>query len=88
MKDKSSPERGGGDVRANCWTCRHDGIGPLGCGAMGRTGLRVENRYERRRRELIDNWIDREVIGGPESDKHGWAMPREDANGCPGWVRR
>ena len=79
---------GGGDVRANCWTCRHDGIGPLGCGAMGRTGIETRDRIERAARGEIDAWIDREGMGGASSDKHGWAMPREDADGCPGWVRR
>ena len=55
---------------------------------MGRTGIETRDRIERAARVEIDAWIDREVIGGPESDKHGWAMPREDADGCPGWVRR
>ena len=76
------------DVKHNCWTCRHDGRGPLGCGALGRTGIETRNPVKRALRVAVDDWIDADDMGGPSSDKHGWAMPREDADGCPGWQER
>lgn len=76
------------DVRHNCWTCRHDGKGPLGCGAMGEDGVETRDRLKRILREAIDVWIDASGSGGPWSDEHEWAMPRKDADGCPGWQER
>lgn len=55
---------------------------------MGRTGIETRNRLKRAARVAVNDWIDSEGMGGSSSDKHGWAMPREDADGCPGWVRR
>ena len=85
--DKDKPLGADGVVRHNCWTCKHDGNGPLGCGAMGRVGLLTRDPATREHREAVNDWIYRCVVGGPEGDL-GWAMPTDEADGCPGWVQR
>ena len=83
--DKDKPRGADGVVRHNCWTCKHDGKGPLGCGAMGRSGLLTRDPAKRKLREAVNEWIYRCIKAGAVD---GWAMPEGDADGCPGWVQR